>query len=67
MSSERQAFNDGFDKGYEKARERIAQLESSLVEAQQAFEEERARLHFLMEHHGHARFTWPDGTTIFLK
>jgi len=27
MSSERQAFNDGFDKGYAKAQERIAQLE----------------------------------------
>jgi len=31
MSSERQAFNEGFDKGYAKAIERIAQLEAKLV------------------------------------
>ena len=31
MSSERQAFNDGFDKGYAKAQERIAQLENKVM------------------------------------
>ena len=30
MSSERQAFNDGFDKGYAKAQDKIAQLEAEV-------------------------------------
>src|SRR3972149_5960150 len=34
MSSERMAYNDGFDSGYEKAKKRIDELESSLAQAQ---------------------------------
>ena len=38
MSSERQAFNDGFDKGYAKAQERIAQLEAENGRLREALE-----------------------------
>jgi len=38
MSSERQAFNEGFDKGYTKSQERIAQLEAEVERLDKAFD-----------------------------
>jgi len=38
MSSERQAFNEGFDKGYTKSQERIAQLKAEVERLDKAFD-----------------------------
>ena len=43
MSSERQAFNDGFDKGYAKAQDKIAQLEAEVEKWEKIANEEHAQ------------------------
>ena len=45
MSSERQAFNDGFDKGYSKALDKIASLEA--LNAELAWALDKSYIHLL--------------------
>jgi len=49
MSSERQAFNDGFEKGYAKAQERIAQLENKVMKLHGALDILEAEIERLRE------------------
>ena len=52
MSSERQAFNDGFDKGFSKSLDKIAQLEAEIVVA---WDSDRAARVFNVEYSGRAQ------------